>query len=210
MDIKPWASCEVFTGYNYCNCCVALLLLAFDWLVYSTVPTLYLTWTWSVQSGLVQSSKTLTYSKLIITWWGTADRGTKARLASAAPTHNARGNAGIWLQWLPERPRASGCFSHSRSGHIAILLHPPSLCPAYLWQATESCSHSNCQVRWCPWGSLLVRIPQCPLSANGRPFAEWLFIFADMYASVSSGCIHCLSVCSIHPQQLLSRPKTNL
>lgn len=75
-------------------------------------------------------------------------------------------------------------WSARASGHITILIHPLSLRPPELQQATESCSHSNGQACWCPWGSFLDRIPRRPLSVKGQPLC-WMAVYLCRRVSFS-------------------------
>lgn len=108
--------------------------------------------------------------------WACADWDTGAEQVCDALTSAARGNDGIWPQWLQGDRRACG--------PITILIHPPSLRPPELQQAAESCRHSNVQACRCPWGSFLDRIPWRPLSVKGRPLC-WMAVYLCRRVSFS-------------------------
>ena len=108
--------------------------------------------------------------------WASAVWDTGAGQVCDALTSAARGNVGIWPQWLRADRRASG--------HITILVHPLSLRPPEHRWATESCCHSNGQACRCPWGSFLDRIPRRPLSVKGRPLC-WMAVYLCRRVSFS-------------------------
>ena len=159
---------SLLNTWSHCNCNYSAVLL------YEMQRPSKLMNLWECRPGRIISKRSFFPEPEAC--WASTDWDAGAVQVCDALTSAAQGNVGIWPQWLRGDRRASG--------HITILIHPLSLRPPELQQASESRRHSNGQACRCPWGSFLDRIPRRPLSVEGRPLC-WMAVYLCRRVSFS-------------------------